>query len=78
MHCVKSVRIWSYAGPYFPTFRLNTERYGVSLRTQSDCGKIRTRITPNIDTFYALNDYSNDFNELLENNNDMCNPQWSQ
>ena len=25
-----------------------------SLRIQSDCGKIRTRITPNTDTFYAV------------------------
>ena len=28
-HCVKSVRIRSYSGPYFPAFGLNTERYGV-------------------------------------------------
>ena len=28
-HCVKSVRIWSFSGPYFPAFGLNTERYGV-------------------------------------------------
>ena len=26
--CVKSVRIWSFSGPYFPTFGLNTERRG--------------------------------------------------
>ena len=25
-HCVKSVRIRSYSGPYFPAFGLNTER----------------------------------------------------
>ena len=25
MHCVKSVRIWSYSGPYFPALGLNTE-----------------------------------------------------
>ena len=29
--------------PYFATFGLNTERYEVSLRTLSECGKIRTR-----------------------------------
>ena len=29
-------------------------RYFVSLRIQSECGKIRTRITPNTDTFYAV------------------------
>ena len=53
-HCVKSVRIRSYSGPYFPTFGLNTEGYSLSLRIQSEHGKIRTRITPNTDTFYAL------------------------
>ena len=54
VHCVKSVRIRSYSGPYFPAFELNTERYSVSLRIQSECCKIRTRITPNTDTFHAL------------------------
>ena len=50
-HYVKSVRIRSHSGPYLPAFRLNTERYGVSLRIQSECGKIQTRITANMDTF---------------------------
>ena len=26
-HYVKSVSIWGFSGPYFPAFRLNTERY---------------------------------------------------
>ena len=26
-HCVKSVRIRSYSGPYFPALGLNTEKY---------------------------------------------------
>ena len=52
--CLKRIRIWSYSGPYFPAFGLNTERYGVSLRIQSECGKIRTRITPNTGSFYAV------------------------
>ena len=47
----KSVHIRSYSGQYFPAFKLNTQRYGVSLRIQSECGKIRTRISPNTDTF---------------------------
>ena len=50
---VKSVRIRSYSGPHFPAFGLNTERYGVSLCIDSECGKIRTRIDPNTDTFNA-------------------------
>ena len=53
-HCVKSVRIWNFSGTYFPAFRVNTERYSVSLCIQSECGKIRTRITPNMDTFHAV------------------------
>ena len=52
-HCVKSVHIRSYSGPYFRASGLNTERYGVSLHIQSECGKIRTRISPNTGTFYA-------------------------
>ena len=51
---MKSVRIRSYSGPHFPAFELNTERYGVSLRIQSECGKIRTRITPNTDSFNVV------------------------
>ena len=47
-------RIRSYSGPYFPAFGLNTEIYSVSLRVQSECGKRRTRITPNTDTFYIV------------------------
>ena len=42
-HCVKSVQIRSFSGPYFPPLGLDMERYGVSLRIQSECGKIRTR-----------------------------------
>ena len=55
-HCVKSVHIRSYSGPYFPTFGLNKERYRVSIRIESYCGKIQipTRITLNTDTFYAV------------------------
>ena len=30
-------------GPYFPAFGQNTKRYEVSLRVQSECGKIRTK-----------------------------------
>ena len=38
---VKSVRIRSYSGLHFLAFGLNTERYSVSLRIQSECGKMR-------------------------------------
>ena len=53
-HCMKSVRIRSYSGPHLPAFGLNAVRYGVSLRIQFKCGKIRTRTTPNTDSFYAV------------------------
>ena len=32
-----------FSGPYFLTFGLNTERYEISLRIQSECRNIRTR-----------------------------------
>ena len=32
-----------FSGRYFPAFELNTERYPVFLRIQSECGKIQTR-----------------------------------
>ena len=49
-----ALRIKSYSGPHFLPFGLNTERYGVSLRIQSNYGKMRTRITPNTYTFYDV------------------------
>ena len=54
LQCVKSVRIWSFSGPYFPSFGLNTEKYFASLCIQSEYEKIRTRKTPNTDTFHAV------------------------
>ena len=53
-HCVKIVRIRSYFGQHLHAFGLNTKRYGVSLRIQFKCGKMRTRITLNTDTFYSV------------------------
>ena len=49
---VKSVRIRSFSGPYFPPFGLNMEIYSANLHIQSECGNIRTRQTPNRDTFH--------------------------
>ena len=45
--CPYSKLLWSVFS------RLWTE-YGVSVRIQSECEKMRTRITPNKDTFYAV------------------------
>ena len=47
LHCT---HIRSFSGPYFPACVLNTDRDGVSLLIQSECRKIRTRITPNTDS----------------------------
>ena len=52
--CVKNVFIRSFSGPHFLAFGLNTERYKVTIRIQSECEKIRTRKTPNMDTFHAV------------------------
>ena len=46
------------------------DRYGVSLRIQSKCEKIRTRITPNTDTFYAV------IGRLFIIRNNQVNQQW--
>ena len=51
---VKGVRIHSYSGAYFLALGPNTYIYSISLRIQLECGKMRTRITPNTDTFYAV------------------------
>ena len=48
--CPYSELFWSV----FPRIWNNIERYGISLRIQSECGKIRTRITRNTNTFYAV------------------------
>ena len=48
IHCVKSVRIWSFSGPHFPHLDLKK-------RDNTDtCGKIRARKTPNTDTFHTV------------------------
>ena len=53
-NCVKSVCIQSYSGRHFPAFELNTERYYASVLIQSERVKIRTIITLNTCTFYAV------------------------
>ena len=43
-----------YSELFSSAFGLNAERYEVSLHIQSECGKMWTRVTPNMDTFYAV------------------------
>ena len=37
--CVKSVRIRSYSGPYFPAFGLNNSEYGLCLKSGTNLNK---------------------------------------
>ena len=39
-HRGKSIHIRSYSDPHFPALEPNTERHSVSLRIQSECGKM--------------------------------------
>ena len=40
VQCVKSVRIRSFSGPYFPAFGLNMKIYRANLRIQSEYGEM--------------------------------------
>ena len=71
LHCVKSVRIRSFSGPYFPTIGTNTERYGLPLRIQSECGELRTRKTPNMVTFHAVFGNKNHTHQIFTNRKGM-------
>ena len=37
-----SVRVWSFSGPYFPAFGLNTERYSVFVRIRENTHQINS------------------------------------
>ena len=53
-----------FSSPYFPAFGLDAERYGVSLRIKSECGKIRSRKIPYLDAFHAVKKHTHHFNSL--------------
>ena len=56
-HCIKIVRIRRFCGPYFPVFELYTENteYTEYLSVFSpNAENIRTRKTPNTDTFHVV------------------------
>ena len=58
-NCVKRVRIWSYSGSHFScifphTDWIRREYLFVFSLNSGKCGKMRTRITPNTDTFHAV------------------------
>ena len=43
LHCLKSIQIRIFSGPYFTVFELNTEICSVNLHIPSEYRKIRTR-----------------------------------
>ena len=68
-HYVKSLHIWSYSGPYFPAFGLNTERYpnaGYLSLFSPNAGNagMRTRITPNTNTFNIVDFNTKEYFEM--------------
>ena len=50
----RPIAIRSFYDPHLSACGLNTKRYSVSVRIQSESGKIRTRKTPKSDTFHAV------------------------
>ena len=60
IHCVKSVRIWSYPGPYFPVFgyreTLSISPYSVRMRENTDqkwlCPKFFALTSKNLVVFF--------------------------
>ena len=63
-HCVKSVQIRSFFWSVFSRICTGSERYSISLRIQSECGKIRSRKIPYLDTFHAVKKHTHHFNSL--------------
>ena len=57
-----------FSGPYFPAFGLNTKRYSVSLRIQSECGNIRTRKN----SVFGHSSCSVSFNEYFNQKINKC------
>ena len=56
-HSAQSVCIRSYSGPYFSRIRTEygeIEYLSVFSPNAGKCGEMRTRITPNTDSFYAV------------------------
>ena len=43
-----------YSELFWPVFSRIWTEYGVSLRNQSECREMRTRVTPNTDNFHAV------------------------
>ena len=53
-HCVKSVRIRIFSGPYFPAFGLNGEIRSISPHSAQMRESTDQKKTPYLDTFHAV------------------------
>ena len=51
---MKSAKMRSFSGPYFPLFGPNTEIFSLNLSIRYECEKIGTRKIPNLDIFNAV------------------------
>ena len=79
---MKNVCSRNYSAPYFLAFSYIRTEYGEMLCMQSECRKIRTKITPNMDTFYAvkvvgtISTVTRSMNvinlEIIKNNQNYC------
>ena len=58
---------WAYSEFFWSLFSLIWTKYGVSLCIQSECGKIRTRKIPNIDTFHAVQNPTMRIGDIVHN-----------
>ena len=68
LHFVKSISIYRFSGPYFPTVGLNADiKNSVNLCIQFKCGKERTIKIPNTETFDAVTTFTDikDFLNLI-------------
>ena len=56
LHCVRRVRIRSFSGPHFSRIFPHSDwiRSPYSVRMRENLGKMRTRLTPNMDSLYAV------------------------
>ena len=67
--CPYSELFWSAFSPHFAAFGLNTERYGVCLRIQSKCGKMRIRISQSARVWENANHNNSEYRYFLRSDN---------
>ena len=63
--CPYSELFWLVFFPHFPVFPAFTTYLPYSVQLGENAGKMRTRITPNTDTFYAVYGPPSGYNSLI-------------